>query len=429
MIKWVSHQDKNITVSLDKAIMQGLSVDGGLFVPEKFPNISLDNLSEKIDFPQFAAHFLKPFFKGSSLEDNLLSLCQKSFNFPLPLIPLSDNLLVLELFHGPTLSFKDFGARFLAHATALLCQTKPRTIVVATSGDTGSAVASSFYQLANIKAAILFPKGRISQRQKQQICAFSDNILAIEVNGTFDDCQALVKKALSDECLQKDFPLSTANSINIARVLAQMCYFAYISFIYQKKQQQPLNIVIPSGNLGHATACFYAKKMGAPIAEITIATNANQAVAYYLKHKNYQAFATIKTLANAMDVGAPSNMMRLIDLWQKDEALLEMTKVYQVTDKAIKTTIKETYQHYQYVICPHTACGFFAAKNQLNQPTLVAATAHPAKFESIVEPIIAHSITPPIALADLLAKKMCYKAIENDYQALMECIKISNNRG
>lgn len=414
MMKWRHEHHDAPSIDTAQAIALGAPSQGGLYVPEHFPEPFAFSFNDEMSLAKFSENFLWPFFKGTVLENYLSDICHESFNFPIKLKPLNDEITILELFHGPTLSFKDFGARFFARCLSCLSTDKVRSVLVATSGDTGSAVASSFYQVPNTKVVILFPKGCVSQRQKKQICAFGGNISPLEVAGTFDDCQALVKSALNDNKLKSKLNLTTANSINIARVLAQMAYLAYSCYKHYHKTKSPVNLIIPSGNLGHVTAAFYAKIMQAPIAIITIATNANKAVSHYWNTGEDSTFPTIQTLANAMDVGAPSNLKRLIHLWHLFPELRQITRVSKVNDDEIQETIKAVYQTHSEIICPHTACGFQAHSQQGLNNTLIAATAHAAKFNDVIEDVLAQTPELPPNLESLLEKSQRYDCLHND---------------
>ncbi len=376
-------------VALSDAMSRGLALDGGLFVPQTLPEVDL------LPGPlaQIAAGILSPYFADEPLGAQLEEICTAAFNFEAPLVPLGPDYL-LELFAGPTAAFKDFGARFLAECLTRLGARQ--TILVATSGDTGAAVAAAFHRRAGIRIVILYPKGRVSARQEHQLGAFGDNVHAFRVNGTFDDCQRMVKAALADAPLRNTLQLGSANSISLGRLLPQMAYFAHAAL-----QVPGVNIVVPTGNLGNALACLMAKKMGLPIGRIVLATNANRVLADFVKSGTYQARTSIVTLANAMDVGAPSNLERL-RFWNfKPEADW-------VDDETIRSTIRRTFEQFQQMICPHTACGVEVLRrlraDSASGPWIVAATAHPAKFETIVEPLVGRTVPVPPPLLQLLTR-------------------------
>ena len=401
---YTSTKNSNIQKSLSQAILSGLADDGGLYLPHHFPQIDLTTLDSNATFADFSAQVLAPYFAGDQLSKQLNDITRQAFNFPIPLKKLSDDTFIMELFHGPTLSFKDVGARFLAQCMNQLHADQKTTIAVATSGDTGSAVASAFYQKENIQVVILFPKGLISERQEHQISCWGDNILALKVNGNFDDCQRLVKALFQHKQLKSHTHLSTANSINIGRLLPQICYYAYHSLQFFNHHKIKPGFIIPSGNLGNVTAAFWAKTMGFPIREIVLATNANTVITDYLQTGDYQPRESISTLANAMDVGKPSNFARLQSLFPQFADFKENIKAISVDDEHIQQAIQHCYQSYQHVICPHTATAYFVRQQLSDQPWIIAATADPCKFETIVEPLLGIKVPLPQQLQDQLKR-------------------------
>jgi threonine synthase len=397
-----SNRNNIIVKSLSDAIRCGLAEDGGLFVPEYFAQFDWKNLDGKLDYALFAEQVLREFFVDDELEAKLPALCKNAFSFPVPLKQLKRNRFILELFHGATLSFKDFGARFLAECLESISMTQQLTIMVATSGDTGSAVASAFYQKRNIRVIILYPKGQISKRQEQQIICWDKNVLPLSITGTFDHCQQLVKEAFTHPWWQNYMHLSSANSINIGRLLPQITYYAYSSVqFYQQYHVEP-GFIIPSGNLGNATAAYWAKAMGFPIREIVLATNANRVIENYLHTGSYTPQASVPTLANAMDVGNPSNFERLKDLFRTFDLFKDNVTAYSVDDEDIRKTIKNVYEQYGTLICPHTATAYFVSQQVSDQPWIIVATAHPGKFDNILESITGEKIPIPLQLTVLL---------------------------
>lgn len=381
--------------TISEAIRCGLAADGGLFVPETFPQFSLDDFQANLTYPLFAEKLLAPFFQDDPLEKRVASFCQEAFTFPLPLKTLRPNTHILELFHGPTLSFKDFGARFLAETLNFLSEDKKTTVMVATSGDTGSAVAAACYLKPNLQVLVLYPEGKISVRQEQQITCWGKNVLALAVKGTFDDCQQLVKRAFLDRSWQAPLHLNSANSINIGRLLPQLCYYAYTSMHFYRQHQKAPGFIIPTGNLGNATACYWAKAMGFPIREVVLATNANITIPDFLKTGEFSPRKSIMTLANAMDVGNPSNFERLRALYPSLEVFRQHVSAYSATDDDIRNTIQQMYKKYQYLVCPHTATACFAREQLEELPWIVVATANPCKFDDIIEPLL--HVKVPIA--------------------------------
>jgi threonine synthase len=391
-----------------------LAPDGGLFIPKEIPKLDWQGWSTALAYPDFSAQLLYPFFEQDSLAPQLSTLSADTFRFPIPLQNLDDSTFVLELFHGPTASFKDFGARFLARCLEAIpgCQ---KTILVATSGDTGSAVASAFYQSNKHRVIILYPKGQISPVQEQQLSCWDDNILAIAVRGSFDACQQLVKSAF-----QHHKNLSSANSINIGRLLPQMTYYAYTSVQFYRKYNTSPGFIIPSGNLGHATAAYWAQAMGFPIREIVLSTNANTVLSDYLSSGNYSARPSLQTLANAMDVGNPSNFERLHYLFPNFEKFKQQVPALSVSDSEIGQTIQSIYQRFKYIACPHTATAFYARTKLDSQPWIVVATADPGKFSTVIEPIIQTAVPLSVNLRTLLGKKTKNREINPMLEELME---------
>lgn len=425
-MRFVSTRGKAAPASLSEAIAAGLAPDGGLYVPETLPTLALSDFDQADSLPQIASVLLRPFFAGDALAAELDSICAKAFDFPAPLRSLSDGTQVLELFHGPTAAFKDFGARFLAACLKRLRAgaEQPLSIIVATSGDTGAAVGAAFHGMPNLRVLILYPDGRVSPRQAHQLGAFGGNVRALRVAGSFDDCQALVKHALNDETLHARVPLSSANSISLGRLLPQMSYYAKAALDHFRSQGETLNVAIPTGNLGNALACILARQIGLPIGEVLLATNANAVLPEFFDGGEYVPQASIATLANAMDVGAPSNFERLRWLYPDDEALRESFRAISVDDAHIQTTIAEVWQRHGVAICPHTATAVHALDSlALDGPWAVVATAHPAKFESIVEPLIAGLVEPPPALAELLQRPAHADLIPPDYTALTQALE------
>lgn len=398
------------------AIMQGLASDGGLFVPESLPRIEPDQI-RGTTLAEIAAELLAAFFAGSTIESELGAICRDALDFPMPLRQLRGDpepLAVLELFHGPTAAFKDVGARFLA---ALMeralpgfdpSDRRPLTILVATSGDTGGAVAAAFHRRRGIRVGVLFPKGQVSPRQQHQLTCWGDNVRSFEVEGSFDDCQALVKAAFTDASLRKRHRLSAANSINLGRLLPQVAYHAAAALWHWREHGVPHRSIVPTGNLGNGLACVWARAMGMPIDHVVFAVNANRTIPEFLSTGEWQPRASVQTLASAMDVGAPSNMERLLHLIPDFAELRSAIAAYPVEDAAIRQQIGRDYERFGEIWCPHTATGFWVYDHlpeaeRRGHAWTVCATAHPAKFETIVEPIIGRPVDVPPALAELLA--------------------------
>ncbi len=423
-MKFVSTRSGIVPTSLDVALAAGLASDGGLYVPEQIPQCSLRHAGATL--ADTATAVLAPWFAESKLQSSLAELCADAFDFPAPLRPLSspgDHLL--ELFHGPTAAFKDYAARFLAGCLSRLrdpAASASTTILVATSGDTGAAVGAAFHRRDGFKVAILYPDGRVSPRQAHGLGCFGDNVRAYRVDGSFDDCQHMVKQALTNAELRARVPLGSANSISLGRLLPQTAYYAHAALEFRARHGVPLNFIIPTGNLGNALACWLAKRIGLPIGGIVLASNANDVLPRYFNGDDYAPRATIATLANAMDVGAPSNFERL-RWWHRDDAELRGSmRAFSVDDATLRDTIRRAPDRHGVVPCPHTAIGLEVLEQLRTdgdiRPWAVVATAHPAKFETIVEPLVGHAVEPPPALATALARPATSTPLEAHSKAL-----------
>lgn len=422
-------------VTLDQALLQGIAPDGGLFVPESLPSFTTDEFSANADLIDVAIQYLTPFFADTKLESALGDICRETFSFPIPLVSArigtDFDVLILELFHGPTSAFKDVGARFLAASmTRLVEDDDPRgpvKILVATSGDTGGAVAAAFHQREGFEVIVLFPDGRVSARQQHQLTCWGDNVRAFSVKGAFDDCQRMVKAAFADQDMQATHRLSSANSINIGRLLPQSIYYAHASLTHYWATGESLSFVVPTGNLGNGLAAILARACGLPIGDIVLATNANKAIPDYLATGSLDARESIATLASAMDVGNPSNLERLIELFGPVSRLQQTLSSCSYDDAAIRKTISATYAERGYVCCPHTATGIAALHDTVAaadaENWAVVATAHPAKFESVVEPVIDTRVDIPPSLAELMAKPAVYESLAPSLAALSAAIR------
>ncbi len=403
------------TVALEQAIMSGTAPDGGLYVPESLPTFVADDFSDCEDFPRIAQRLLTPFFADSSLANELGEICRDALNFPVPLQPLEAGeapLSVLEMFHGPTAAFKDVGARFLAACMArIVAQGQyakpPVTILVATSGDTGGAVAAAFHKRPGLRVVVLFPDGRVSPRQQHQLTCWGDNVISLAIRGEFDDCQRLVKEAFADETLSSQHSLCSANSINVGRLLPQAAYYAKASLEHWRQTGKPTSFIIPTGNLGNGFACVWARRMGLPIEQIVFATNANKTIPDFLRSGAWQPRPSIATLASAMDVGDPSNMERLRALLGGADSIGREIRAWPVSDDVIRETIQDEYRRHKTAWCPHTATALHVYRNlnsrdRTGRHWAVVATAHAAKFDTIVEPLLDLKIAVPTELAQLL---------------------------
>lgn len=417
------------------AVMQGLAGDGGLFVPDELPKLDPARI-EGESLAEIAAELLAPFFAGSALEADLGDICRDALDFPVPLRELRADpkpLAVLELFHGPTGAFKDVGARFLAElmqrALPKLASDDPRplTILVATSGDTGGAVAAAFHRRKGMRVGIFFPRGQVSPRQQHQLCCWGDNVRSFEVDGSFDDCQALVKAAFRDEVLSERLRLSAANSINLGRLLPQVAYHSAAALWHFRRHGSRLNCIVPTGNLGNALACIWSRAMGFPIERIILAVNENLTIPDYLSTGEWRPRASRTTLASAMDVGDPSNMERLFHLIPDFGEMRRAIAAHPVDDASIRAEILKGYEQLGEIWCPHTATGFHAYDHlpeaaRVGAAWSVCATAHPAKFETIVEPIIGRAVDVPDSLARILELKAESVPLAPKIDALREAL-------
>ena len=408
--------------SLDDALRQGIAQDGGLFLPEKMPTFDVADFDGAESIPDVAQVLLRPFFKGSSLQGDLRAILEETFSFPIPATRLpieGHDVSLLELYHGPTVAFKDVGAGFLsACLTRLEADIEdPLTILVATSGDTGGAVAAAFDGRPGMRVVVLFPKGRVSDRQAHQLSCWSDNVISLQVRGSFDDCQALVKGAMADPALSALYRFSSANSINIGRLLPQSTYYADASLRHFRRTGARPGFIIPTGNLGNAFACIMAREMGLPIGPVILATNANRTIVDYFETLEWLPRASLQTLASAMDVGDPSNMERLRHLVGEADVLRDQLGVLSVGDESIRASIRQDFAEFGFATCPHTATATWTWRH-LNDDLanrhgwILVATAHPAKFETIVEPLIGEPVPVPPELAELLARPARARTIE-----------------
>jgi threonine synthase len=435
-----STRNNTATVGFTQALLKGLAPDGGLYVPQHWPVHQPAQLCAGIGLPpaqyltaaglaRIGALLLAPLVRDSDLASELPAITAQAFSFPAPRVPLpgADRLGVLELFHGPTAAFKDFGARFLAACLSRLRSPgqRPLNILVATSGDTGGAVAAAFHRLAGVQVSVLFPKGLVSATQEQQLTCWGDNVRSFRVRGTFDDCQRLAKAAFMDAQLNQRYELSSANSINLGRLLPQAVYYAAASLQGWSEQGGPVSFVVPSGNLGNSVAGLWARRLGMPIGELVLAHNLNRTVPDLLESGSFEPRASIATLASAMDVGNPSNLERLRALYPDLEQLRATITAQVVTDEQIRARIRSGFQEYGQVWCPHTATAAEAytrlsAQRRRDGQWLLAATAHPAKFREIVEPLIGRSVTVPQSLARLFELPAQAVEIAADLDALRQ---------
>jgi threonine synthase len=403
-MKYYSTNNNTPEVSLKDAVVKGLAADNGLFMPKKinkFDALFFKNI-QNLTFQEIAFEVAKKFFADDIEESRLKEIVYDTLQFDCPVVKVTESIYSLELFHGPTLAFKDVGARFMARLLNhfLSDREKQVNVLVATSGDTGSAVANGFLGVDGIHVFVLYPKGKVSKIQESQFTTLGKNITALEIDGTFDDCQRLVKSAFLDAELNEKLILTSANSINVARFLPQAFYYfnAYARLLEKGVlENRELIFSVPSGNLGNITAGLFAREMGMPATKFIASNNANNVVFDYLKTGNYQSRPSVETLANAMDVGAPSNFARILDLYNySHKTISEIVKGSWYTDEKIKEILKKVYTQYNYLCDPHGACGFEALNENLmeNQIGVFLETAHPAKFTETVEEIVGKGNVP-----------------------------------
>jgi threonine synthase len=399
-------------VRLSEALSRGLAPDGGLYVPERLPVLNASAFAGLSRLPDIARRSLEGFFYADRLQNELGAIADAALDIPAPTTGVercAEPLSVLELYHGPTAAFKDFGARFLAESLQRLetGDTTPLTILVATSGDTGGAVAAAFHRRPWVRVVILYPSGLVSPRQEQQLTCWGENVISLRVDGSFDDCQRMVKEAFVDPDLRRRHRFSSANSINVGRLLPQIVYYVASSLALQRRTGQKGSYIIPAGNLGNAFAAVWARALGMPIDRIVLAHNSNRTVPDYLQSGEWRPRASVATLASAMDVGNPSNMERLRSMYPTVDSLRSHLSADSVDDSAISARISADYQEYGRIWCPHTATAAevyrrLPAAARRAQPWVLVATAHPAKFNEIVEPLIGRPIEVPDGLERLL---------------------------
>jgi len=410
-MKLFSTNDKNNIVDLKQAVLNAFPKDRGLYVPCKIPK--LDSLFfrdiKKSSFPEVSFQVCQRLLSGAIPDESLWSIIQSSFDFPIKSTVLNESLWVQELYHGPSLAFKDFGARFMAHLMSYYLENdeEKRTILVATSGDTGGAVAAGFYNVPNIEVIILYPSGKVSELQEKQLCCWGKNIHAIELEGNFDDCQRLVKEAFLDDELCQSYTFSSANSINIARLIPQSFY--YFEALKNVEHGEDLSICVPSGNFGNITAGLMALKMGLPIRHFIAATNSNKTFTEFYQSGIYKPQVSVETISNAMDVGDPSNFPRLMHLlgstWNN---VKEIMKSWSHNDEDTCKAIKDVLERYNYIMDPHTAVAYLSAlkyQKSHNNKVCIMSTAHPCKFQKTMHSCTGLNPEVPETLENLINKK------------------------
>ena len=420
---------KQHRVGFREAVLQSIAPDGGLYFPEPITPLpaSFFESLHTMDKPSITYTVLAPFIGDAIPEKELQQIINETFSFDFAVVPIEQDIYTLELFHGPTLAFKDVGARFMSRCLAYFNRENDRktTVLVATSGDTGGAVANGFLGIKNVDVVVLYPKGKVSAIQEAQLTTLGQNIRALEVQGSFDDCQAMVKKAFQDSDL-KTKNLTSANSINVARWLPQMCYFFFAYKILQKTGK-PLYVSCPSGNFGNIGAGMLAKKLGLPIAHFIAATNANDTVPRYLDNGIYQPKATISTVSNAMDVSDPSNFIRIQELYAHDlNQLKKDFSSYTFSDTETRIAMESVFQKVRYSMDPHGAVGYLGLQKKLaHNPDITGLfleTAHPVKFLDTVQSYLNHGILIPESLQQMMDKPKQSIPIRN-YEALKDYLR------
>lgn len=429
-MKFYSTNNREHVADLKTAVLKGLAPDKGLYMPESIPTLpkSFWDWVPGRSMGEIGFEMLKHFFCPDIPEDKFKAMVEDAFNFPVPVVKVTDNISSLELFHGPTLAFKDVGARFLARVMSYFADFggKPINVLAATSGDTGSAVANGFLGVPNVYVHILYPSGLVSKLQELQFTTLGQNVSAYEVKGVFDDCQRMVKEAFMDMDVNAQKILTSANSINLARFLPQSVYYVHALAQIPQEKWKDLVICVPSGNFGDITAGLVAYKMGMPVKRFIAAVNANKVFPEFLKSGDYKPQPSIHTLANAMDVGDPSNFARVFELFGRNvEELRKVVSSYSYSDELIGKTIAEVSAKHGYTCDPHGAVGFAALKDNLadGELGLFLETAHPAKFIDTVEKFAGKKIEIPERLAKFLNGKKQSVVIENDYHNILGSLK------
>lgn len=428
---YYSTKNRDIKASLQEAVVYGLAPDRGLYMPEQIPQLP-DTFFKEIsgkNLQEIAAIVADAFFGDDIDKDSLNQIVANSLNFEIPLKEIEKDIYVLELFHGPTFAFKDVGARFMARMLSFFVNERKQDdvkVLVATSGDTGSAVANGFLGVEGIQVFVLYPSGKVSEMQEAQFTTLGQNIVALEIDGTFDDCQALVKSAFMDEELNIQFNLTSANSINVARFLPQSFYYFY-AFAQLAKIFDSAETVfsVPSGNLGNLTAGLFAKQMGLPVKRFIAANNRNDVFFEFLNTGEYKPRPSVQTIANAMDVGAPSNFERILDLYGgSHEKIIREIKGFSYNDSQIENTISSLYKSSGYLLDPHSACAYRALTEgkEPGEKGIFLATAHPAKFKDSVERCIDSEIEIPEDLEKFTKKQKNSFSIQNNFNIFKKAL-------
>jgi threonine synthase len=432
-MKYYSTNKKSPVVNFKEAAIKGQAPDKGLYFPDRIPQVErsfIDNI-EQLSNEEIAFHVIKPYVGDTIDDEHLFQIVTETVNFPIPLVPINDRIFSLELFHGPTLAFKDVGARFMSRCLGhflknekSLSPSNAVTVLVATSGDTGGAVANGFYDVEGVNVVILYPSGKVSPVQEKQLTALGKNIHALEIQGTFDDCQHMVKEAFIDPDINNKLFLTSANSINVARWLPQQFYYFFAWKQWKEKGQPPV-ICVPSGNFGNICAGLLAMQSGLPVRHFVAACNVNDAVTKYLQTATFKSQDAISTLSNAMDVGNPSNFVRILEIFNhKFPELKEKLSSYSITDDETLETIKDVFKRYHYVCDPHGAVGYLSLEKYLETDEgakgIFLETAHPVKFPDAVEQSIGEIINIPGSLKDMMSRDKNSLVMKPRYNELKE---------
>jgi len=409
-MQYFSTNHQSPVVDFKTATINGQAPDKGLYFPESIPSVAKDLIENITQYTneEIAYQVMKPYVGNSIPEDELRRIVNETINFEIPLVKVTDDIFSLELYHGPTLAFKDVGARFMSRCLGYFVKEQKQkvTVLVATSGDTGGAVANGFYDVDGIEVVILYPSGKVSSVQEKQLTTLGKNIHALEVAGTFDDCQQMVKQVFTDTALNEKLFLTSANSINIARWLPQQLYYFFAYKQWADKNNPPV-IAVPSGNFGNICAGILAHLSGLPVQHFIAACNANDVVPAFMKTQHYAPKKAVATISNAMDVGNPSNFIRILELFHHQfKDLEQVLSSCSISDEDTKAVIKSVYQNNQYLLDPHGAVGFIALQDYLkfhpNKKGIVLETAHPVKFYDVVEPVIGQPVPIPETIQDQL---------------------------
>lgn len=427
-MQFYSLNKKSPDVNFKDATINGQAPDKGLYFPGTIPQVKKELISNIENYSNEAIAFevIKPYVGDTISESDLFNIVKETINFPIPVVKVTDDIFSLELYHGPTLAFKDIGARFMSRCLGHFVKDsgKKVTVLVATSGDTGGAVANGFYNVPGVEVVILYPSGKVSSVQEKQLTTLGNNIHALEVNGNFDDCQKMVKAAFLDEELNKKLFLTSANSINVARWLPQQFYYFFAYKQWLQKDNAPV-VCVPSGNFGNICAGLLANASGLPVKHFIAATNANDVVPQYFASQNYQPKKAVATISNAMDVGDPSNFVRILELFQQQYGnLIAKVSSCSVTDDVTKQTLLAVYNQHNYLCDPHGAVAFRALEDYLQlhpgDKGIFLETAHPVKFFDVVEPVIGQTVEIPASIEEQLKLEKKSTIINADFAALKD---------